>query len=84
MRDSFFDFVALEMISVAEREAHVVIRYHMGMPAEEAAAHQTMGFFEGLLELAGARDLQAVFRERSWAGDARTLMVVRWAPPKDR
>jgi hypothetical protein len=85
MRETFFDFSALDVPLLHDDEAHVVIRYHMGMPAEEAAAHQTMGFFEGLLELAGARRIVAGFRERSWVGDQRTLMVVRWElKPRDR
>jgi hypothetical protein len=78
MRETFFDFSALDVPLLHDDEAHIIIRYHMGMPAEEAAAHQTMGFFEGLLELAGARRIKAAFRERSWAGDKQTLMVVRW------
>jgi len=41
-----------------------------------------MGFFEGLLELAGARDVRAAFQHRSWDGDPRTLLVIRWAPPR--
>jgi hypothetical protein len=81
LRATFFDFTALEIPMLHDDEAHIVVRYHMGMPAEEAAAHQTMGFFEGLLELAGARDIRARFTERSWAGDPRTLLGLRWQPP---
>ena len=81
LRETFFDFPALEVPLLHDEEANIVIRYHMGMPAEEAAAHQTMGFFEGLLELAGARDIRAELRTRSWAGEARTLMVARWTLP---
>jgi hypothetical protein len=81
MRQTFFDFDALEVPLLHDDEAHVVIRYHMGTPAEEAAAYQTMGFFESLLELAGAKDVRATFRQKSWAGDPRTLLVVRWTPP---
>jgi hypothetical protein len=83
LRATFFDFTALEVPMLHDDEAHVVIRYHMGMPAEEAAALQTTGFFEGLLELAGARDVRARFAERSWAGDPRTLLHLRWRPPGD-
>jgi len=82
MRETFFNFSALEVPLLHEDEAHVVVRYYMGMPAEEAAAYQTMGFFEGLLELAGAKDVRAAFQARSWAGDDRTLLVVRWKPPR--
>lgn len=78
LRATFFDFSALEIPMLHDDEAHVVMRFHMGMPAEEAAAFQTMGFFEALLELAGATDVRARFAERSWAGDARTLLELRW------
>jgi hypothetical protein len=81
MRETFFDFPALEVPILHDDEVQIVVRYHMGTPAEEAASYQTMGFFEALLELAGARELQAGFRERSWAGDPRTLISIRWQMP---
>jgi hypothetical protein len=82
LRQTFFDFDALEVSLLHDDEAHIIVRFYPGMPGEEAAAHQTMGFFEGLLELAGARDVRAVFRERAWDGDPRTLLMVRWSPPR--
>jgi hypothetical protein len=82
LRETFFNFNALEVPLLHDDEAHIVIRYHMGMPAEEAASYQTMGFFEGLLELAGATDVRAAFQDRSWDGDPRTLLVIRWTPPR--
>lgn len=82
LRATFFDFVALEVPMLHDDEAHVVVGYHMGMPAEEAAAYQTMGFFEGLLELAGARHIASQLLERSWAGDPRTLLELRWEMPR--
>lgn len=82
LRQTFFDFEALEVPLLHDDEAHIIIRYHMGVPAEEAAAYQTMGFFEGLLELAGAKDVRAAFQDRSWDGDPRTLLVIRWTPPR--
>lgn len=78
LRSTFFDFSALELTTVLADQAHVLIRYHMGARAEEAASFQTMGFCEGLLALADATVLRAEFRERSWAGDARTLVYLRW------
>lgn len=81
MRATFFDFEALEILMLHEGEAQIEIRYHMGMPAEEAAAVQTMGFFEGLLELAGAKEIEAKFRETSWAKGTRTVLSLRWTPP---
>ncbi len=78
LRSTFFDFDALEVLGCSEGRADVVIRFHMGDPAEEAASHQTVGFFERLLEIAGAKDVKADFAERAWAGDPRTLLELRW------
>jgi hypothetical protein len=84
LRETFFDFPALELLLLHDGEAQIVIRYHMGMPAEEAAAYQTMGFFEGLLELAGAKEITGRFRERSWDGDPRTRLDLKWVGPEGR
>ncbi len=78
LRETFFDFAALEVLQLHDGSAEIVVGYHMGMPAEEAASYQTMGFFEGLLELAKAKDIRARFRERSWAGDPRTRLELSW------
>lgn len=81
LRETFFDFEALEVLMLHDGEAQIAISYLMGMPAEEAACVQTMGFFEGLLELAGAKDVRATFRAKSWAGAKRTLLGLRWTTP---
>jgi hypothetical protein len=78
LRATFFDFEALEIPMLVDDEAQIVIRYHMGNPAEEAASFQTMGFFERLIELAGGSNIYAHFTERSWAGDPRTLLDLSW------
>jgi hypothetical protein len=78
LRASFFDFEALEVPLLHENEAQIIIRYQMGNTAEEAASLQTMGFFERLLETAGATDIKAEFKQRSWAGDPRTLLELTW------
>lgn len=78
LRSTYFDFEALEVLMLHDGEAEIAIAYSMGMPAEEAASFQTMGFFERQLELAGARAIDARFRLRSWAGDPRTVLALRW------
>lgn len=78
-RSTFFDFEALEIESLVEGHAEIVIHYFMGPVAEEAASYQTLGFFEELLDAAGASGVLTRFSERSWAGDARTLLVLDWA-----
>jgi len=82
MRATFFDFPALDITMLLDDQAEVVISYHMGARAEEAASLQTLGFFERQLELAGATNVNAQLTERSWAGDARTLLQLHWDPPR--
>lgn len=81
LRSTFFDFEALSIPTLVEDHADVDIAYGMGETAEEAASFQTMGFFERLLELASATEIVAEFKERSWAGEGRTRLALRWLPP---
>jgi hypothetical protein len=78
LRSTFFDFAALDVTLLTDGEAEIVITYHMGDKAEEAASYQTMGWFERQLELAGATNVTARLTERRWAGDARTVLSLLW------
>lgn len=78
LRSTYFDFEALQVRSLSEGSAEIVIDYGMGPTAEEAASYQTLGFFERLLHLSGADDPQGEFASRRWAGDDRTLLVLTW------
>lgn len=78
MRQSFFDYPALDVRRLTDREAALGIGYRMGAVAEEAASIQTQGFFERLLEIAGVSSVEASFASRSWEGDADTVLVLRW------
>ena len=78
LRTGFFDFPALVVNEINDGEASLEIAYQMGKLAEEAASNQTLGFFERLLELSGARAAHLSFASRSWAGDAVTLLVIGW------
>jgi hypothetical protein len=40
-----------------------------------------MGFFEGLIGLAGGRDVRAEFIESSWRGDRQTIIGFSWEQP---
>ena len=83
-RATYFDFEAIELPTLTEDHAHVVIHYFMGPKAEEAASYQTMGFFERLLEVAGATAIDGRFLERSWRHDDRTLLELSWSPGDTR
>lgn len=81
LRATFFDFDALVVTTLADDHARIVIHYHMEAYAEEAASWQTLGFFEALLEVAGAKDLNAAFVGKSWLGDEQTLLALHWSLP---
>jgi hypothetical protein len=78
LRRSFFDYPALEIGSVSDGEASILVSYGMGPRAEEAASWQTLGFFERLLEVAGATEVRARFASRSWTGDLVTTVELEW------
>ena len=78
LRQSFFDFPALEVLGVSDTDAQLGIAYQMGPTAEEAAAVQTMGFFTRLLELAGAKNEEAKFTSRAWANEPSTVLELTW------
>lgn len=81
LRATYFDFEALQIPTLTDEHAVIHIAYGMGRTAEEAASVQTMGFFERLLEIAGATHVEAKFTEKSWAGDARTSLELSWEHP---
>ncbi len=78
LRSSLFDFEALSMLQLTDRAATLQVRYGMSPVAEQAAAVQTLGFLEGLVELADGVAVQASFSERSWEGDPRTVLSLSW------
>lgn len=80
LRRSLFDFEALSVLQLCDASASVGVEYGMQPLAEQAAAVQTMGFLEGLLERAEAPDVHAEFVESSWRGDRQTIIGLAWRP----
>lgn len=78
LRQTLFDYPALELDELTDEEATVDIRYGMAPLAEEAASHQALGFFERLVEVAGGADVRASFASRSWVGDEATKIKLAW------
>ena len=83
MRSTLFNFKAFDIPMLGDRQARVAVTYHMGPVAEEAACHQTMGFCEEVLSLAGATEIRAFFEERAWRGDPKTLFSLEWKGPEN-
>ena len=80
LRRTLFDFEALTMLQMSDASASVGVEYGMQPLAEQAAAVQTMGFFEGLIELADGADIHGEFLESSWRGDRQTIIGLTWQP----
>lgn len=80
LRRTLFDFEALVMLQMCDASASIGVEYGMQPLAEQAAAVQTMGFFEGLVELADGADVRAEFLECSWRGDRQTIVGLSWQP----
>jgi len=78
LANSFFDFGALRVVTVEDEHAVVAVAYQMSPAAEETASYQTLGFFDRLLEEAGASEVSARFTARSWAGDELTHIDLHW------
>lgn len=68
LRASFFDYPALQIGEISDGEAKLLVSYGMSARAEEAATWQTLGFFERLVEVAGAHDVTAWLQVKSWEG----------------
>jgi hypothetical protein len=81
MRASLFDFPAFEIPSLLPGQADVRVTYHMGPSAEEAACHQTMGFCEGVISLAGGTEIEARFVASTWEGAPETRIELFWKEP---
>jgi hypothetical protein len=81
-RATLFDFPAFDIPTLIDGHVVVTMNYKMGPIAEEAACHQTLGFCEGVLALAGARNVRGALGECSWLGARHTALVLDWQAPR--
>jgi hypothetical protein len=81
LRQALFNFPAAEVIAIRDGKAILEVRYGMAARAEEAAAWQTIGFLERLLELSGAGVIDAFLESTAWGGAPATRIVVTWKMP---
>jgi hypothetical protein len=79
LRKTFFDYDVFAFDALEPSRAEVRIAYQMGDEAERAASFQAMGFFEAVLQAAGATDVQASFKSSSWENDPDTVLSLSWS-----
>jgi hypothetical protein len=83
LQRAFFDYDAIEVAEVLDESALVTVQYGMRPDAEEPACHQTLGFFERLLEAAGGRAVRGKITAVGWRPDTparRTRVELQWEP----
>jgi hypothetical protein len=78
---SLFDYGAVTVLSVDDDSAIVGIAYGMSQVAEETASHQSLGFMERLVQMAGGKNVEARFTSKSWAGAECTRIALHWVNP---
>jgi hypothetical protein len=78
LRQTLFNFPAAEVLSIRDGKAVVQVLYGMSARAEEAASWQSVGFLERLMEVSGARDVEAWFESTVWGGAPATRIIVAW------
>ena len=81
-RATLFDFPAFDIPTLIEGHAVLTASYGMGALAEEAACHQTLGFCETVVGLAGGHDVHGALGKLSWLGAPHTTLVLNWDVPR--
>lgn len=79
LRRSFFNFDAISIRSMQNKQVVIEIDYQMSKLAERAACCQTAGFFERVLELSGAREITHEFTQQAWETSPPTLLKLTWS-----
>ena len=78
LQRGFFDFPAFDIGEISDHRTQIRINYQMSNRAEEAACHQSAGFFDRLLEIAGAKERTVELEKKRWRGDLTTLLSMRY------
>lgn len=76
---SLFDFRAVEVLAVDDEDAVLTVSYGMSRQAEEAAAWQTVGFFEELITASRGRGVRSVLESATWQGAPQTRVRLTWS-----
>ena len=75
---SLFDFDAVSIVGVDDESATITVGYGMGAQAEEAAAWQTVGFFESLVTACGGAGVVSRLVSSGWVEGRATTFELHW------
>ncbi|MBL8916170.1 MAG: response regulator [Archangium sp.] len=80
---SLFDFPAVRVEGVDDEDAMLIIDYGMTQLAEQAAAWQTVGFFEELVTASGGRGVRSSLESARWIGAPQTRVHLTWSSKRN-
>ena len=80
---SLYDFAAVQVEHVDDEDAVLLIDYGMSAPAEEAAAWQTVGFFEELVTASKGRGVRSAIESARWQGAPATRAHLPWSSTRN-
>jgi len=78
LRGSFFDFDPIHLLSISPYYASFKVNYGTAPIVEKAATYQALGYFEMLLDLSGAKNINYNFTQTIWDGADETILQFSW------
>jgi len=78
LKSSFFDFDGFSVEMISDTSATLKVYIATREKSLEPSSYQLVGMVEGLIEVAGARDVQSRFLSKSWEGADKTLVDYAW------
>jgi hypothetical protein len=78
MRSRFFDFDCMEIIKIDNNCADLRLDLGFGKEGDKAFTHHMAGAFERLLEMCGAKAIQADITQKSWEGSSDSIIRLQW------
>jgi CheY-like chemotaxis protein len=77
-----FDFEGFDLTVSGKDQVYIVVDPEFGELEMEAYSCQMMGSFERLIQLSGAVNIKAEFRNKAWEGEGKTVIEISWEAPK--
>ena len=73
-----FNFDSFEIIVHDDNHVDIAVDLAFGTKAIQGYSYQMLGSLQRLLELSGADDVKAEFSAKTWEGDDKTMIELRW------
>ncbi len=78
LNQRLFNFDSFEIIVHDEKHVDIGVDPAFGTGAVEGYSYQMLGSFRRLIELSGVDKVEAEFSAKTWEGDHKTVIELRW------